>query len=87
MAFTRMNLGMIAFGGGTQASVVCSELEPSTEYEYLPANDALTCDVTLPELKKNPRLLLCESIVTERLSSISVVLVTDILIRIVEFVN
>ena len=43
-------------------------------------------NVTLPELKKNPRLLLCESMSTKA-GRHSIVLVTEILIRIVELVN
>jgi hypothetical protein len=31
MALIKKNLGIIAFGGGTQASVVDRELDPSTE--------------------------------------------------------
>jgi hypothetical protein len=42
IAFTRMNRGIMALGGGTHASVVCNELDPSTEYENLLANVAFT---------------------------------------------
>jgi hypothetical protein len=45
IALIRKNRGIIAFGGGTQARVVDSELDPSTEYEYFAANDALTCEL------------------------------------------
>jgi hypothetical protein len=35
IAFTRKNLGIMFFGGGTGANVVDMELDPVTEYEYL----------------------------------------------------
>jgi hypothetical protein len=42
IAFTRKNLGIMFFGGGTGARVVDMELDPVTEYEYLFALEKFT---------------------------------------------
>jgi len=91
IALIRKNLGIIAFGGGTTASVVDSELDPVTEYENLAENDALTCELWLCELlNKADRVSCCLLSKVElklKLLSTSDVLVIEIFTVIVEFVN
>jgi hypothetical protein len=86
MAFTRKNLGIMFFGGGTGARVVDIELDPVTEYEYLLDAVKFTCEVTEPEANRKS----AEAVTWTPTSSVfddSWVLVIDIFTSMVELVK